>query len=83
MPKEVQNAEVQSVDLKQFVKIVAANKNMTISEVAKASGREQSTISNMLSRGNVNIKRFSEVLTALDEEFIVVTKNGQKFKILT
>ena len=59
--------DLQEVNLKQFIKIVAATKQMTITETAKASGREQSTLSNMLSRGNTNIKVLSEVLEGLGE----------------
>jgi len=72
---------VQKVDLKQFIKVVAATKGMTITETAKASGRDQSTLSNMLSRGNTNIRVLSEVLGGLDEKLILCTSNGQKFEI--
>ena len=73
--------DLQEVNLKQFIKIVAATKQMTITETAKASGREQSTLSNMLSRGNTNIKVLSEVLEGLGEDLVLCTANGQKFKI--
>lgn len=75
--------EIQKVDLRQFIKIVAATKKMTLTETAKASGREQSTLSNMLIRGNVNIKVLSEVLGGLDEKLILCTGSGQKFELTT
>lgn len=68
--------------MKKLVKVVAANKGMTITEAAKASGREQSTLSNMLSRGNTNIKVLDEVLKGMGEDLVLVLSNGQQFKLV-
>ncbi len=73
--------EVEKVKLKKFIQIVAVEKGMTITEVARASGRSQSTLSNMLTRGNANMKVLGEILKGMGEELTIVTKNGRTYKI--
>lgn len=74
-------ADVKEVTLKDLVKIMAVKKNMTITEVAKASGREQSTLSNMLKRGNTSIGVLSEVFEGMGENIVFITSDGDQFKL--
>lgn len=74
-------ADVKEVTLKDLVKIMAVKKNMTITEVAKASGREQSTLSNMLKRGNTSIGVLSEVFEGMNESIVFITSDGDQFKL--
>ena len=73
--------EIQKVDLRQFVAITAAKKKMKMNEVAKASGRAQSTLSGLLVKGNTNLGILSEILEAMDESLVLCTSDGQKFEI--
>lgn len=72
----------KDVTLKDLVKIIAANKKMTITEAAKASGREQSTLSNMLARGNTNINVLREVFEGMGEDLVLLTSDGTKYRVV-
>lgn len=74
-------ANVKEVSLKEMVKIMGAKKNMTITEIAKASGREQSTLSNMLKRGNPSLGVISEIFEGMGEDVTFITSDGYQYKI--
>jgi hypothetical protein len=77
-----QEKEVKAVGLKGFIKMVAASKQMTVTEAANASGREQCTLSNIMKQGNTSLKVLNEVLSGMDEDLVLCTKDGQKYKIV-
>lgn len=74
---------INKVTIKQAVKIMSSNKNMSLTEVARASGRGQSTLSNLLANGNPNLNTIKEILNGMGEELIIVSSSGQKFQIET
>lgn len=74
-------SDVMSASLKDAVKIIAVSKKMTVSEVARASGRAQSTVAGMMSKGNVSLRVLAELLEGVDEDLVICLKNGQKIKL--
>lgn len=73
--------DVKEVDVKDFVKGLASFKGKTLTSVADKLGKSQSTLSGILSRKNMSLVKFRDILSILDEDFVIVTKEGQKFKI--
>ena len=70
------------IDVKQFFKMLAANANITIDELAKLSGRTQGALSIIMNHGNPNLNIFRGVLEAAGKEFIITLSNGRVYKIL-
>lgn len=75
-------AELQKVGIKQAVKIGMATEKMTMEEVARATGREVSTLSGMLSRGTPSLKSTIGVLNGLNAKLIVRFDNGQEVELV-
>ena len=76
------NTEINEVNLGDFIKILAAQKKMTQTEVALASGRSQGRLSNIIKQYNVTIKILGEILQCVKEDLVVVLKNGHKYKLV-
>lgn len=72
---------VKEVTLGQMIKIEAAKKEMTITEIARASGRDQSTVSNMMRKGSVNTSILKELLEGMYEDLVLLMKDGTAYKI--
>lgn len=75
-------AELQKVGIKQAVKIGLATEKMTMEEVARATGREVSTLSGMLSRGTPSLKSTLGVLHGVSAKLIVKYDNGQEVELV-
>lgn len=73
---------VREATLGQMIKIEVAKKGMTITEIARASGRDQSTVSNMMRKGSVNTSILKELLEGMDEELVFLMKDGSAYKII-
>lgn len=73
---------VRKSTMKQMLKVEAAKKKMTVTEVARASGRDQSTVSNMASKGSVNTRVLSELLEAMGEKLILLMSDGTAHEIV-
>lgn len=71
----------KEVTIKQMVKILLAKNQMNITELARASGRAQSTLSNMLGRGNPSLKVMNEIMEAMDDCLVLVSSDGAQYKI--
>jgi len=71
--------KLQEVSLKELIKIVAVNNKMTLTEVAEASGRTQSSLSNALKRGNINVSLLRDILKGCKEPLVISISNGQKY----
>ena len=77
----MKGTDVNECNLGEFIKILAAEKKMTQTEVALASGRSQGRLSNIIKQDNVTIKILTEILEGVNEDFVIVLGNGHKFKI--
>lgn len=75
-------ADLQKVGIKQAVKIGMATEKMTMEEVARATGREVSTLSGMLSRGTPSLKSTIGVLNGLNAKLIVRYDNDQEVELV-
>lgn len=73
---------LKKVGIKQAVKMGMATEKMTMEEVAKATGREVSTLSGMLSRGTPSLKSTLSVLEGLNSKLIVRYDNGQEVELV-
>jgi DNA-binding phage protein len=74
--------DLQQVGIKQAVKIGMATEKMTMEEVARATGREVSTLSGMLSRGTPSLKSTLGVLHGVSAKLIVQYDNGQEVELV-
>ena len=75
------DTDAEVIDVKSFIKGQASLKGKNLTKIAEKLGKRQSSLSGVLIRGKMNIQTFIDILDVLDEEFVVVLKNGQKFKI--
>lgn len=75
------DTDAKLIDVKSFIKGQASLKGQNLTKIAEKLGKRQSSLSGVLIRGKMNIQTFIDILDVLDEEFVVVLKNGQKFKI--
>lgn len=74
--------DLQQVGIKQAVKIGMATEKMTMEEVARATGREVSTLSGMLSRGTPSLKSTLGVLNGVNAKLVVRYENGQEVELV-
>ena len=77
----METKNIQEVNLKEFIKIVATTKKLTLTEVAKGTGVYPTSLSVILKKGDTKIKVLRSLLQACDEDLVIITKNGQKFKL--
>ena len=75
------SGKFKKADIKQAVKIGCAIENKTISELARLIGREQSTLSGMLSRGKPTIKTLMEIIDGLNAKLLIEYSNGHKVEL--
>lgn len=73
--------ESQVIDVKSFVKGQASLKGLNLTKVAEKLDKRQSSLSGVFSRKKMNLQTFIDILDVLDEEFVIVLKNGNQFKI--
>lgn len=73
--------KLKKVDVKQAIKIGCAIENKTISELSRLIGREQSTLSGMLSRGKPNVKTLFEIIEGLNAKLLIEYSNGNKVEL--
>lgn len=74
--------DLQKVGIKQAVKIGLAAEKMTMEEVARATGREVSTLSGMLGRGTPSLKSALGVLNNVNAKVIIRYDNGQEVELV-
>lgn len=82
MAKKVEKEQIQEVTLKTLVKIMKSSKGMTMKEVARNCGRDDSTLSAMLKTGNPTLKNIVKVFNGMGEDLVVTTSNGHKYKVI-
>lgn len=73
--------EAEVINLKDFVKGQASMKGQNLTKIAEKLDKRQSSLSGVLIRGKMKLQTLIDILDVLDEEFILVLKNGQKFNI--
>lgn len=73
---------MKKVGIKQAVEIGASFENMNMTEVARASGREQSTLSNLLKRGKPSMRTVEEILSSVNAKLIVQYSNGMNVELV-
>ena len=76
-----ENATVEAIDLKSFVKSQASLKGTNLTKIAEKLGKKQSSLSGLLIRKKINVETFIDILDVIDEDMVLVLKNGNQFKI--
>lgn len=72
---------LQKAGIKQAVKIGLASKELTMEELARATGRDVSTLSSMLSRGTPSMKSILSITDTLNAKLIIRYDNGQEIQL--
>ncbi len=76
-----QNENVETIDLKSFIKGQASLKAMNLTKIAEKLGKKQSSLSGLLIRKKINVETLIDILDVMEEDFVLVLKNGNQFKI--
>ena len=71
----------KKINIRDAVKIGASIEGMNLKEVAKASGRQQSTLSTILRRGKPNLSVINEILKVLGAVIIIEYSNEMQVEI--
>lgn len=77
----MEGIKIQDATISQMIKIEAAKKKMTVTEVARSSGRDQSTVSNMMKKGSTNTNVMRELLEGMGEDLVLLMKDGSAYRI--
>lgn len=76
-----QKENVETIDLKSFIKGQASLKATNLSKIAEKLGKKQSSLSGLLIRKKINVETLIDILDVIGEDFVLVLKNGNQFKI--
>ena len=76
-----QNENVETIDLKSFIKGQASLKAMNLTKIAEKLGKKQSSLSGLLIRKKINVETLIDILDVMEEDLVLVLKNGNQFKI--
>ena len=76
-----QKENVETIDLKSFIKGQASLKAMNLTKIAEKIGKKQSSLSGLLIRKKINVETLIDILDVMEEDLVFVLKNGNQFKI--
>ena len=76
-----QNENVETIDLKSFIKGQASLKATNLTKIAEKLGKKQSSLSGLLIRKKINVETLIDILDVIEEDLVLVLKNGNQFKI--
>ena len=76
-----QKENVETIDLKSFIKGQASLKAMNLTKIAEKLGKKQSSLSGLLIRKKINVETLIDILDVMEEDLVLVLKNGNQFKI--
>lgn len=75
------NKEFKEVELPELWKNLRSSNKLKQKDIAERMGVSQQTASNMLNKEEVTFLTFKNIVEAFDEEIIIETKQGLKYKI--
>ena len=79
--KNSQMKDMESMSVKNIVKAISAQKNMSIKDVADKCHKSSENLHQQLNRGSINLKQFQKILGAMGEDLVIVTSNGNRYKL--
>jgi DNA-binding phage protein len=77
----IQMKLMDGVTFKNAVKSIAAIKGMKMKDVAEGCHKDVDNLHQQLNRGNPTLSSIKEILNAMGEDLVLVTSDGNKFKI--
>lgn len=72
----------KEMTLGEFIKLEGVNKGKNLTEVARASGRDQSTLSNICRKNSCTVNVLRDILNAVGEDLILKMADGREIKIV-
>ena len=74
--------ELKKTGIRHAVKMGLVEKKMTMEELARATGREVSSLSGMLSRGAPSLRSLMSVLHGVEAKLVVRYDNGHEVELV-
>ena len=67
--------------VKQVVLSIAKGKDLNITSLADRMGKSSKTLGATLIHGNPSVYYMKEIFEAMDEDLVLITKDGNKYKL--